>query len=111
MHKYDVTVMPTIEERVAEGKRPQLYLYVQVPRPVLTVSAEFLVYDLGDLAGDVGGMCGMTLGVSMVTCYDSALAWLAAVFGGGKKKKGGKRQLRSLVRPADDLISIWCCTS
>ena len=43
---------------------------------VRSVSTEFLVYDAGSLAGDVGGMLGMLLGASFLTLYDSALSGL-----------------------------------
>ena len=40
----------------------------------MTVTSEYLVYDLADLAGDIGGIMGMLLGASLLTWYD----WVTA---------------------------------
>ncbi len=40
------------------------------PNNVETVKTEYLIYDLADLAGSVGGMLGMLLGISVSSVYD-----------------------------------------
>ncbi len=39
---------------------------------MLTVQSEYLVYNLDDLAADMGGMLGMLLGASLMAGYDWA---------------------------------------
>ncbi len=38
---------------------------------IRTVRHEYLLYDLGSLAGDVGGMLGLLLGASALAFYDA----------------------------------------
>ncbi len=49
----------------------------------MTVTSEYLVYDVADLAGDIGGIMGMLLGASLLTWYDWATArvkrWLSSL--------------------------------
>ncbi len=52
---------------------------------------EFVIYDLGSLGGDVGGILGMLLGTSVLALYDVAQRGVLCLFGFVvHKKKGGQ---------------------
>ena len=76
----------------AEANR-SLELNAYSPKGAYTVVKEYLVYDLGDLAGDVGGMGGMLLGVTVLTVYDSATKFVRIAF---KKIRQRKEQVAVL---------------
>ncbi len=62
--------------------------------PYKTEEEEYYVYDAAAAVGDIGGMLGMLLGASFLTCFEfvfdqscHAWDWL-----GGKRKDGSKRK-------------------
>ncbi len=74
---YKISMRPTLQRRVADGGTADSILVVlKAPDPLLTKVSEYKVYDLADLAGDVGGMVGMLLGLSILAVYDFATGWI-----------------------------------
>ncbi len=67
---YDVKVMPTISGNRSPDGNPWVQLTLVAPRPAMTHREEFLVYDSGSMAGDVGGLLGILTGASILAMYD-----------------------------------------
>ncbi len=73
---YELAVMPTMtKDPEPKSTPPTLTLNLRAAKPYMTYRSEFLVYDLGSLAGEVGGMIGILLGASMLTMYDIMGEW------------------------------------
>ncbi len=62
-----------------------------------TVRTEHLVYDWTSLSGDVGGMMGLLLGLSVLAIYDGALE-LGGHASSSWNKKGGDRRSETSVQ-------------
>ena len=50
---------------------PRLKLSLFSTRETKKIVREYVIYDAAALAGDIGGMLGMTLGVSMIAVFDA----------------------------------------
>ena len=73
MPTYNVELESTYEEEneeATEDHQASVYLHFYIPNPGFEVKREYLIYDLGSLAGDVGGMGGILLGISIGAIYD-----------------------------------------
>ncbi len=60
-----------------------------------TLKREYLLYDLGSLAGDVGGMVGMLLGASALAFYDTACKFAKRVLRSRVKSDGGSSSVQT----------------
>ncbi len=48
-----------------------LIVFMYISEATMEISEEFLVYDEESLLGDMGGMVGMLMGVSILTMYEA----------------------------------------
>ena len=93
MPTYQVNMLPR-EDSKDQAEDPlksgahSVELTFHAPRPVFSVTTEYLVYDLASLAGDVGGMGGMMLGVSAVMVYDGVANFISGMVAKILRKKG-----------------------
>ena len=53
---------------------------MELPCLVLPCQVEYLVYDLSDLTGDIGGFLGLFLGWSCYSILVDGRVWLQALF-------------------------------
>ncbi len=74
---YKTVVQPTLDSKVTINDPPSVFVVFKAQQPVMTYHSEFRVYDFNNLAGDIGGMVGMLLGMSILAGYDSLMAFLA----------------------------------
>ncbi len=74
---HTAVLQPILDAVVKPGETPSVSISLKAPEPVMTRRSEFWVYSGDDMAGDVGGMMGMLLGLSVLAIYDSMLKWLA----------------------------------
>ncbi len=87
MPTYGISILSVVDEEMALDLEDDsvVELYFHTPKATFTVEKEYLVYDAAAFAGDVGGMGGILLGISVVAVYQEAaelvralLAWLDA---------------------------------
>ncbi len=62
--------MPTISSNLSPDGKPWIQLTLVAPRPAMTQRQEFMVFDAGAMAGDVGGLLGILTGASVLAMYD-----------------------------------------
>ncbi len=62
--------MPTITSAPSPDGHQWIQLTLVASRPSVTHRVEFLVFDGGALAGDVGGLMGILMGASILAMFD-----------------------------------------
>ncbi len=83
---YDVRIQDISPGYQSRANVAPLEMMLYAPRGKMVVRSEYVIYDLGSLVGEVGGMAGILLGVSCVMVYDSIKVAAKRVLSFGKKK-------------------------
>ena len=87
-----IPILP-MDEDVFGGR----VMYVAFSQPYDTFYKEYLLYDFGKITAAVGGAVGLFLGVSVISCFSTAIDWF------NEKVKSSRKSLKDTPTPASDL--------
>ncbi len=77
-----------ITPRENDAENANVAIFVYISEATMEISEEFLVYDEESLLGDVGGMVGVLMGVSILAIYETVFNFVSNMAGKVVKTAG-----------------------